>query len=193
MKKNNGPVRDVLIIDAQNDFIEGPVAYVNAQPALDAIISFLNRNQSLRTFYSLDCHPPKHCSFTSEGGTWLVHCVQGTKGSELSEKLSTGILNPKQRPSELNSFYKGLSKEAEEYSAFDARTFDGRRLREELSGAILLCGMSTEFTVKETALAFASQGFDIAIYVPGLAWVQEKSHLETLENLSSQGIRLIET
>lgn len=191
MKKNQGPLRDVLIIDAQNDYISGVLACINAVPAVEKIVQYLNRNQTLRAFYSLDFHPPSHCSFESEGGLLPKHCVQETDGCEVSWQLHEKLHNPAQKPRADNSFYKGQNEALDEYSAFDGRTADGRRLRDELGDAILLCGMSTEFCVKESAEAFASAGFDVALYVPGLAWIDQGNHFKVLNELAEQGIQLI--
>ena len=97
-------MKSLIIIDIQNDFMEGgSLAVDHSYP----IISVINRIQDKFALQvaTQDWHPPNHTSFASNHtgkkpfekiqwhGTeqilWPDHCVQGTWGAEFHPELQT--------------------------------------------------------------------------------------------------------
>src|SRR6185295_1010948 len=86
--------RALIVVDVQNDFCPGGALAVNqgdeVVPPLNSLIQeFLERGEPV--FKSRDWHPPKTKHFAAQGGTWPVHCVQGTKGAEFHPQLIDDI------------------------------------------------------------------------------------------------------
>ena len=181
-------VKDILVVDCQYDFIDGTLACAHAEEAVKNIIAFINANPSARVFYSADNHSPKHCSYIPNGGTWPVHCQAGTHGAELHASFSTDIINPEQRPNASNVYFKGENNDIEEYSAFSAWNEASKKELSEVVGQdVLICGIATEFCVKETVLAFAAAWRNIEVSASLLGWVDEEGHKKTLEELFGLG------
>lgn len=146
----------LIIVDLQNDFLPGGALAVTAG---DEIIPEINR---LTSEYELvvatqDWHPGDHGSFASqhpgaqpfESGEleglpqvlWPSHCVQGTYGAELTEKLDQNRIEA--------IFRKGTDPLIDSYSAF----FDNARkkatgldgfLRSRGVGEVHVCGLAAD-------------------------------------------------
>jgi nicotinamidase/pyrazinamidase len=116
--------QDILIIvDPQNDFVEGgALAVPGGRQALSIIAHDLVPKFS-RVVVTQDWHPVDHKSFASQHGVepfsvvqlggkdqvaWPDHCVQGSPGAEL-------IVNPIQTAVVIR---KGMNREIDSYSAF---------------------------------------------------------------------------
>jgi len=160
-------MKTLIVVDAQNDFMPGgslPVAEGDKiVPEINELIKGLGRTLDLVVF-TMDWHPPKHCSFKKNGGIWPVHCVMGTKGAELHNDL---LVNSDDR-----IIIKGNDLNVDSYSAF----YDNERkhkteltdfLKSKGAKNIIICGLATDYCVKFTVLDAISEGFRVALYTMG--------------------------
>ena len=76
---------DLVVIDCQNDFIDGTMACEFANEAVDNIIEYFK--DDMNVYYTSDFHPINHMSFKDQGGPWPSHCVEGTIGAEIHDKF----------------------------------------------------------------------------------------------------------
>ena len=181
----------VVVVDCQYDFIDGSLACGGADEAINNIIEYINKYHEAKIFYSADWHNPEHCSYSQNGGIWPVHCQAGTHGAEIHEKFYTEIKNPEQRPNEKNIYYKGTNNNLEEYSAFNAKNKAGRELNQDVSKKVVVCGIASEFCVRETVLALKNAGHEIELLSDCLAWVNETNHYRNLGDLQQLGVKII--
>lgn len=188
-KKHN---KSILVIDCQNDFISGSLACTNAENAVNYIVDYLNNHEEYEASFSLDAHSIKHCSFIENGGTWPVHCVGGTKGYELHEKFND--INYFRKMT-MGRFLKGTNDDVEEYSAFNAKMLTkGNKtipLNQVLYNDVIVCGIATEFCVKETVKDLINNGFNVSVLEQGLGYVSEEGHKQTLEEFKQMGVKII--
>ena len=189
---------DVLIVvDCQYDFIDGSLACENAENAVKNIIEYINNNNNLKVYYSADGHKITHHSFTANnhGGTWPVHCVAGTHGAEIHKDFYNKILNPENRPDALrNIYFKACEDEIDEYSAFNAKNYNNKILHEEIDAEhdnVIICGIASEFCVRESVLAFFKNNFKVKLLENALAWVNHDGHVKNLSDLKAQGVEII--
>ena len=189
---------DVLIVvDCQYDFIDGSLACENAENAVKNIIEYINNHDNLKVYYSADGHKITHHSFTANnhGGTWPVHCVAGTHGAEIHKDFYNKILNPENRPDALrNIYFKACEDEIDEYSAFNAKNYNNKILHEELDAEhdnVIICGIASEFCVRESVLAFFNNNFKVKLLANALAWVNHDGHVKNLRDLKAQGVEII--
>ena len=173
---------DLIVVDCQNDFIDGTVACLNANIAVDKIVESFKENMNV--YYTSDFHPQNHMSFSEQGGTWPPHCVAGTWGAELSEKFS----DSKYAPTAENVFYKGENPDVEEYSGFSGKNEQGEYLKEKIGDKVYIAGIASEFCVRETALAFKNYGKEVVVLKDLLGYVNEEQHLKNLKELQELGI-----
>ena len=181
-------MKDILVVDCQYDFINGTLACAHSEEAVKNIIAFINANPDAKVFYSADNHSLKHCSYIPNGGTWPIHCQAGTHGAELHEAFARDITKPSQRPGESNTYYKGENDSVEEYSAFNARNKAGRELNQDIGPDILVCGIASEFCVRESVLAMQGSGRKVEVPSAMLGWVDEAGHRKNIAELSEMGV-----
>ncbi|KEJ00538.1 nicotinamidase [Clostridium botulinum A2B7 92] len=184
--------KSILIIDCQNDFISGSLACDNGEIAVKNIINLLNINKDLKVFYSLDWHSENNKSFKINGGIWPVHCVANRFGAKLEESFYKELQHKNHSPNNKKIlFLKGKNDYIEEYSAYEGENILGNKINEVLDKDVIVCGIASEFCVKETVEDLIRNGFNVELYIDGVAYVNKKEHEKTLNNLREQGIKFI--
>ncbi len=191
----------LVVVDELYDFIDGSLACINADNAVKETLRFIDRNtdgqegdkdvEILDTFPILfirDHHPADHSSFAGFGGTWPVHCVAGTRGGEIHEDLRPYV-------NEELTFDKGCDRACEQYSGFEGRNSAGQSLGEILElldvGTVYVCGIATEFCVRNTCEDLLRAGFKVRLLTKALAYVSEEGHRKALAEMKAEGIELI--
>ena len=83
----------------------------------------------------------------------------------------------------------------EQYSGFEGTNPAGQSLQEVLqlmeSEKVTICGIATEFCVRNTAEDLMKAGFKVSVLKDCLAYVDAEGHKKALEEMASEGIRLI--
>jgi len=155
----------LIVMDMQMDFLPGGSLAV---PGGDSIIPALNECIQLfagrdeLVVFSRDWHPQGHSSFVTHGGTWPVHCVQGTAGAEIDPRLMF--------PSTCVLVSKATSVDKEAYSAFEDT--DLSRLFKALGiGSCFVGGVATDYCVKSTVLDAARNRFDVFLLTDAIKGV----------------------
>ncbi len=155
-------MKALLIVDLQNDFLPGgalPAPYGNQ------IIPVVNQliNQFELVVASKDWHPEKTVHFEQ----WPVHCIANSAGadfpSELNHEKITTIVQ------------KGTRDSDDGYSAFEATSLDLKKyLQEKLVKELYICGLTTEYCVKNTVLDALKAGFKTTVIQNAVAGVRAK-------------------
>ena len=177
----------LLIVDCQYDFITGTLACGGAEDAVERIVAYINARPGLEVHYSTDWHPLRHCSFIPNGGIWPIHCVAGSRGAEIHEAFARDVIRPEQRPIKETIYRKGTNLEQEEYSAFAARNALGRTVAQDVGNDVMICGIASEFCVRESVLALLEAGRRATVMSDSLGWVDEAKHKENLRDLAARG------
>ena len=180
---------DLLMVDCQNDFIDGSLACLHAKEAVRYLISFAD-SHDVRAFYTADWHSPQNGSFRENGGIWPVHCVAGTRGAEISSVLSE-MAKEENRPCEGNIFLKGRRDDVEEYSGFGGETANGTKLSDVLSAHVFVGGIASEYCVRETVLSLLASGRRVTLLAAGLGYVGKDAHDASLTDLAARGVRVL--
>ncbi len=144
----------LIVVDVQNDFCPGGTLAVahgdEVVPPLNKLIAeFLQRGDPV--FKTRDWHPLTTKHFADFGGTWPVHCVQGTKGAEFHPDLTD---DPR-----IHIISKGLGDE-DSYSGFDGTDL-AAQLRNFGVDEVLVGGLATDYCVKNTVLDALKEGFTV--------------------------------
>jgi nicotinamidase/pyrazinamidase len=159
--------RALIVVDVQNDFCPGgTLAVANGDqvvaPLNRLIAEFLDRGDPV--FASRDWHPRNTKHFAEFGGTWPVHCVQGTFGAEFHPDLT--------RDPRIQIISKGMGDE-DSYSAFDGTDL-ADRLREAKVGEVWVGGLATDYCVKQTVLDARTEGFAVKAIADAMRPVEVK-------------------
>jgi nicotinamidase/pyrazinamidase len=164
---SNEKKRALIVVDVQNDFCPGGALAVARGDEVVAPLNSLIREFLARgdiVVKSRDWHPRETKHFKEFGGTWPVHCVQGTRGAEFHRDLL--------EDARIVVVSKGMGDE-DSYSAFDG-TGLARLLREHGVEEVWVGGLATDYCVKNTALDAAREGFKVKAVADAMRAVELK-------------------
>lgn len=189
----------LAVVDMLYDFIDGSLACQNAGNAVKATLDFIDSqtrgqvgedHEILDTFPILfirDHHPADHSSFKEQGGIWPAHCVAGTRGGEIHQDLVPYA-------SEELTFDKGCDKAVEQYSGFEGTNNAGQSLGEVLelldTTDVYVCGIATEYCVRNTCEDLLKAGFKVHLLKDCIAYVDPQGHTKALEEMAAEGISI---
>lgn len=172
----------LIVVDMQEDFMPGGVLPV---PDADKIVPVINRyiqkfeDIQLPVFFTRDWHPVNHISFKGHGGVWPPHCIKDTKGAQFHPDLKI--------PAD-NKFIisKGTSLEFDAYSGFQATTLESL-LRERGVKRVFICGVATDFCVKNTAIGAVNLGFQVFVLEDAIKGVFVDKTQQAVNQLLEEG------
>jgi nicotinamidase-related amidase len=178
----------LVIVDMLYDFIDGSLACQGADEAVAKTLEFIGKHPDVPRIFVRDHHPADHSSFAAQGGPWPPHCVQGTHGAEIHKDLAPYA------DDEGLVFYKGENQALEQYSGYEGLNEAGQTMGEVLRlmeiEKVLVCGIATEFCVRNTAEDILKDGFKVTVLKDCLAWVDAAGHVKALEEMKQEGIRV---
>jgi len=159
------PETAVLVVDFQNDFMEGGALAVGGATYTDykdAVMKFIDqcREKKIKVCFSQDWHPARHSSFASTHGVdpftekelkrpdgsgykqmmWTDHCVQGTDGAKIIADTKDDFV-----------VQKGMNLPFDSYSAFcddggEKTTLDEHLKSKGIKNCVCI-GLATDFCV----------------------------------------------
>lgn len=183
----------LLVVDVQNDFCSGGALPV---PTSDRVVTSLNRYignavaHGVAVYASRDWHPAITNHFTPYGGTWPVHCVQGTDGARFHPDLRL--------PSTSTVVSKGDQPNSAGYSAFEGRTSDGTLfltdLRKRGITHLYVGGLATDYCVKHSVLDALSAGLKVTVLEDAVAGVDVRPGDSTraIADMRQKGASVVE-
>jgi len=179
--------RALLVVDVQNDFCEGGSLAVVGGADVAARIGELLRGHGYDLVVATRDHhidPGDHFSDDPDYvDSWPPHCVVGTSGADFHPALE-----PRPFAAE---FIKGEYSAA--YSGFDGHSSGTRLeawLREDGVDTVDVCGLTTDYCVRETALDAAAAGFTTGVLIDLTAAVHPERRADTLIALEAAGVTL---
>lgn len=154
--------RTLIIVDAQNDFMEGgKLPVTGATIALDNIVNYLNSGEVSLVITTQDWHEGKHESFKEQGGDFPEHCVQYTHGADIYAPIEEAI-----KANNLLRFNIRKGEYIEQFSAFTNRTsgyahwkeyattdYDNPYIQFHEEEQVIICGLAGDICVMQTAIA----------------------------------------
>ena len=189
----------LVVVDMQYDFIDGSLACQNAENAVKNTLKYIDAqtkgqggedHEILDTFpilFTRDYHPADHSSFKEQGGIWPSHCVAGTHGGDIHADLLPYAC-------EELTFDKGCNREKEEYSGFAGVNSAEQSLGEILelldTTDVYICGIATEYCVRNTAEDILKAGYRVHLLKDCLAYVDHAGHLKALEEMGAEGVNI---
>jgi nicotinamidase/pyrazinamidase len=135
----------LIIVDSQNDFVEGgALAVAGGKQTCSNISRLLKESHYDTIVVTEDFHPADHCSFKPRGGMWPEHCVQHTYGAQLQEDIASAVGSVLQRGDlvTVHVVHKGTDPHTEEY---------GASVTADNTGRFDITGIALDYCVLETA------------------------------------------
>jgi nicotinamidase/pyrazinamidase len=149
----------LLVIDVQNDFLEGEALGArdtgHLVPGINRLVSECSR-LNLPVFFTRDWHPANHGSFRAEGGIWPPHCVQNTHGARFADGLSI--------PQGSITISKGQMADDDGYSMFEDTSLEEHLARLKVKD-LAVCGIATEYCVLESVRDAALRQFSVTLLI----------------------------
>lgn len=161
------PTTALLVIDVQHDFVH-PDGNLSV-PDAGAILEPLNEEIAAASaagalvVYTQDWHPPSTPHFDTDGGTWPVHCVQGTWGAQLHDDLLVLDDAPVVRKgTDGGDGYSGFSVRDPASGETSATELD-RILRDAGIRNVIVTGVALDVCVQATALDAVEYGYHTTV------------------------------
>ena len=181
-----GKTDALLIIDVQNDFIDGSLPTVGSHE----VVPVINRISGLfaTRVFTRDWHPVNHISFSDKprmmDGSWPPHCVQNTHGAEFHPDL---VYRPEDHIESL-----GDEPGEENYSGFHGTELEDW-LHQRGIHRIFISGIATEYCVFTTATDGLVAGFQVCVVQDAIAGVNVPpgSATKALKTLQQSGAQII--
>lgn len=171
----------LVVVDMQNDFIDGALGTPEAQAILPGVIEKV-RSFPGRVLYTLDTHGEDYLD-TQEGANLpVVHCVKGTPGWQVPDALAAALAEKDARAYEKPSFG----------SVELARDLAGMNEKEPVS-LIEFVGVCTDIcVVSNTLLAKAYlPEVPVAVEASLCAGVTPEAHEAALATMASCQVNVI--
>lgn len=147
----------LIVVDLQRDFLPGGSLAVRDG---DRVVPVMNRYlehfraAGLPVVATRDWHPPTHCSFSAQGGSWPPHCVTDSPGAEFAEQLEL--------PMGTLIVSKATRSDKDAYSGFDGTDL-ARQLRAVGVRRVFVGGLATDYCVLATVKDAAGAGFEVFV------------------------------
>jgi nicotinamidase/pyrazinamidase len=181
--------RALIVVDTQVDFCEGgSLAVTGGSAVADRIAGLLAGDHGYDHVVATRDHhidPGDHFSATPDWvDSWPPHCVVGTPGAELHSAVVGYGFDA--------VFDKG--EYAAAYSGFEGRS-DGVGLADWLVDrnvtAVDVCGLTTDYCVRATALDAAADGFAVTVLLDLTAAVAPARLGTVSDELAAAGVALV--
>lgn len=165
----------LIVIDMQNDFIDGSLSNKSAQDIIPAILEELRTGGYEHVVFTRDTHTKNYLN-TPEGKSLPIeHCIMGTEGWELNQEI-------------LEDACFGC----DSISFFDKPTFGSLGLLSHIQSQgdfdeVVVCGTCTDICVVSNVLILKTMKPDLNITVLGnaCAGLTPEKHQAALEVMKS--------
>lgn len=189
--------RALLIVDVQNDFVEGgSLGVAGGRGVARAISDYLAARADgyVAVLASRDWHDPD----SSNGGhfatgphdldfdtRWPAHCVAGTPGADYAEELDLSPVTHHLR--------KGMGEPA--YSMFQGVHEERHGLADLLAGldvgGVDVTGIATDYCVRATCLDARAHHLDVRLLDDLAAGVAPETSARALAEMQAAGVRVL--
>ena len=198
-------MKALLLIDIQYDFLPGGALAV---PEGNAILPLVNQIQERFDLVvaTQDWHPHGHKSFASSHQgkqpfdqielqglpqvLWPDHCLQGTRGADLSEAVNWNRTEA--------IFRKGTNLDIDSYSGFyDNGHLKATGLSEYLKGRkitdIYIAGLAADYCVYFTAKDALQEGFNTYVIEDATKAISTDGFVQAKKDLQEKGGHIIQS
>ena len=184
----------LLVIDVQNDFVEGGSLAVKGGRDVASMISrhlrhFKTEYQFVAATRDFHEDPGDHFSDHPDfHNSWPAHCVAGTPGAAFCQPIQNLVRE------KLIQTVVTKGQHAAAYSGFEGLDPRGHPLFDVLKEArvdhIDVCGIATDYCVRATALDARKHEFQVRVLVNLCAAVSEDTGQQALEEMKAAGCQV---
>ncbi len=205
----NHPGTAFVVVDVQNDFVNGSLATARGEVVARGINTFLREAAPMHVVGTKDWHIQPGDHFAPEGEepdfqhTWPVHCVAGTPGADIHEALEETLIPVWFHKGEYSAAYSGFEgrlagqAEADQEGKTNGRGHrNGESLAawlhaEEISKVVVM-GIATDYCVKETVMDALEAGFEVEVLADLCSPVTEETGTAALDGMARAGAKVFD-
>lgn len=137
----------VIVVDVQNDFVNGALANSDAQKKIPAIVDFINSQPGGTTFiYTLDTHEKNYMESLEGQKLPVPHCIRDTPGWELKYEVGSAL----QEKMRVGEKVQGVLKET--FGSVDLMNYFKDKRAQEHDIEIEVVGFCTDICVLSTVI-----------------------------------------
>lgn len=173
----------LLIVDVQNDFCPGGALGVKDGDKVVPVINSIVDNFDF-VISSQDWHPEDSVHFEK----WPPHCIANSNGADFHPNLKSEKIDLK--------LHKGTANKDDGYSAFEATNVSlPDYLRKNKITNLYVCGLTTDYCVKASALDSLNEGFHTYVIIDAIKPVNinQGDDKKALDEMYQAGCILIES
>jgi nicotinamidase/pyrazinamidase len=156
----------LLIVDVQNDFADqsGSLYVKGGEDVVPLINIEIARALAAgaSVLFTQDWHPESTPHFQKDGGTWPVHCVRDTWGSDFHPDLRSGIGPVVRKGSNGEDGYSGFTMR-DPQTGEEITTPLADLLADVAATQLVVCGLATDYCVKSTVLDARAKGYPTTV------------------------------
>lgn len=178
----------LIVIDMQNDFIDGALKNPEANPVCDNIVKKIENWDGEKIIFTQDTHLQEHYLNTEEGKYIPIHCVYKTWGWQLYGFVARALVKYKVAKNENEIF--GIEKDT--FGSISELPAQIEQLCPENPFEIHICGLCTDICVISNALILRA-AFPLAHIVVDAnccAGTTKENHLAALKVMEANCITI---
>ncbi|KAJ4298034.1 hypothetical protein N0V90_005933 [Kalmusia sp. IMI 367209] len=208
----------LVLIDIQNDFINGSLGNPRAPAILPKVYKLLDEHEWPFIVASQDWHPIGHVSFASAhpgskaGGSVQIpfvdsplktenqslypnHCVPGTWGAQLENGVQSRLWDLEGYSAPVNYIKKAQDHSVDSYSAFaDNQYHRFTTLNSELSlhsiNTIVITGLITSACVRGTSIDGIKLGYEVILIEDATESISAEDKAKAIKELKGWGVQV---
>lgn len=196
-----------IIVDAQNDFIDGSLAVTGGEKVIEPIntMTMAFRRCLYPILTTQDWHPKETAHFAADPNfinTWPVHCVAGSHGGELHPDLEvakhTAIATrfikgdvACESPEDDTSYTGALAYNPETGTSLPDWLQERYIKQVYVVGLALGDGDQNKLCVDSTAADLYGLGYEVTLVTDAAEAVMPENRTKCFKNLGEKGIRLM--
>lgn len=167
----------LIVVDMQNDFIDMALGTAEALKTVDPVVCLIKDETYDTVIATMDTHGEDYMDTYEGKHLPVIHCVKGTKGWQINEKVKAAL-------EERNAL------------VIEKPTFGSEKLiellKEEKPESLTFCGLCTDICVISNALMAraALNGTPMCVYRNACAGVTPAKHEAALEVMASCQIEI---
>jgi nicotinamidase-related amidase len=160
----------LIVVDMQNDFVDGPLGTVEARAIVDPIARLLRQTDD-EIWFTLDTHGNDYLDTVEGHHLPVPHCIAGTEGHRIAGPLVPYL---------------------ERGRVFEKPTFGSVEMAREIEAmpwlrSVDLVGVCTDICVVSNAILIKAfrPDLEVSVLADYCAGTDRKNHLAALQTLSS--------
>ena len=174
MRKDENMRKTLIVVDMQNDFIDGALGTKEAQSIVSNVAKKIKeyKENGCNVIFTRDTHPTNYLETYEGKHLPVVHCVKNTDGWQISDKLDFDIEND---------------------VLIDKPTFGWLNWKDFDFESVEICGLCTDICVISNALIIRANypEIDITVDASCCAGVTLETHKAALETMKMCQIEVI--